>query len=464
MKTDVVIMAAGEGTRMKSSLPKVLHEAAGRSLVAWVAKAAEAVAAKPIIIYGSGGDLIPNTLGDAYTYALQKERLGSGHAVMAAKEQFKDSDYTVVIAGDMPLIKAETVATLVAETQNSGCDLMLLTASPEQTPAYGRVVRDDKGNICRIVEDKDATPAQKAIKELNISVYCFKTEALLFALNKITPDNAQKEYYLTDTVHILYDAGKDVRSSGIDDMQECLGVNNRVQLAEVTTVLRHRIAQEVMLGGATLIDPANTYIDADVVVGQDTVIYPGVVLQKGSIIGANCTLYQGSRIENSELANGVTVENSVMQNAKVGENTTVGPYAYLRPGTVVGRNCRVGDFVEIKNATIGDGTKVSHLTYVGDAELGEDINIACGVVFSNYDGKKKHITKVEDRAFIGCNTNLIPPVHVGEGAYIAAGSTITKDVPADALVIARAREVIKEGRGAGRYKEKKQKTEGKESK
>ena len=453
----VVIMAAGEGTRMRSTLPKVLHQAAGRTLVEWVAEAAAAVTDKPVLVYGNGGDAILEKFKDRFEYALQAQRLGTGHAVMAAAEHIKGSDYTIVLAGDMPLVRPETIRRLADEALAADCDCMLLTASPEKTPAYGRIVRDEAGRICRIVEDKDATPAQKLIKELNISFYCFKTPALLEALAQLKPENAQHEYYLTDCIQVLYDAGKEVRSIDIGDMRECMGVNTRVQLAEAEAALRARINEKLMLAGVSMIDPANTYIGAEVEVGQDTLIYPGVVLEGKTRIGQGCILYQGSRICDSIIGDNTTVENSVLLQSELGSHTQVGPNAYLRPGSKVGSHCRIGDFVETKNAEIGDGTKVSHLTYVGDARLGEDINIGCGVVFVNYDGQHKNITTVGDGAFIGCNTNLISPVNVADGAYIAAGTTVTKDVPAEALVIGRSRQMVKEGWAKGRYHIKRKK-------
>lgn len=450
-KIEVVIMAAGEGTRMHSALPKVLHKAAGRSLVEWVAEAARAVTEKPVLVYGNGGEQLRETLGEAFRYVYQAERLGTGHAVLTAQEEIRNSDYTIVLAGDMPLIRPETIARLAEETQKSGCDCMLLTACPEKTPPYGRIVRDAVGRICGIVEDKDATSEQKKIKELNFSFYCFKTSALLRALAQLTPDNAQHEYYLTDCVGILYRAGGDVRSIQIEDMRECVGVNTRVQLAEAEAALRARINEKLMLAGVTMIDPAATYIGPEVEIGEDTVIYPGVILEGKCRIGRGSTLYQGSRLVGCTIGDATTVENSVLLQAEVGDHTQIGPNAYLRLGTRIGSHCRIGDFVETKNAVIGDGTKVSHLTYVGDAELGEDINIGCGVVFVNFDGKEKNKTVVGDGAFIGCNTNLISPVQVGDGAYIAAGTTVTKDVPAEALAIGRARELVKANWAKGRY-------------
>ncbi len=450
----VVILAAGEGTRMKSSLPKVLHKAAGKSLLGWVAEVAKAVSQKPVVVYGSGAETIPDTFGNAFTYARQEKRLGTGHAVMMAKEEIKDSVYTVVLAGDMPLIREETVRALceTIKTAGPGCGCALLTASPAVTPAFGRVVRDGAGKVCGIVEDKDAAPEEKEIKELNLSIYCFKTSALLEAIQTLRPENAQHEYYLTDCVKILYERGYTVESLSLPDMQEAIGVNTRAQLAQAEAALRRRINEALLLSGVSMIDPAATYIDAGVTVGPDTLLYPGVILQGDTKIGSGCTLYQGSRLVDTCIADGTTVENSVLIGAVVGRQTKIGPYTYLRPETVIGDRCRVGDFVEMKNAKIGNDTKVSHLTYVGDAVLGSEVNLGCGVVFANFDGQEKYISTVGDKAFIGCNTNLISPVRVGKGAYIAAGTTITKDIPPDALVIGRVKEVVKPGWAKGRYR------------
>ncbi len=453
MESKVVILAAGEGTRMKSGTPKVLHACAGKSLVGWVAQAAGAVCSRPVIVIGSGGDAVRQALGEeSFDYALQKERLGSGHAVMAAREQIAGSAYTVVLAGDMPLIRGQSIQSLVSSARAGDFSCMLLTGHVQNPRGYGRILRDEIGSVIGIVEEKDATDFQRSICEVNVSVYCFKTEDLLFALNQLQPANAQGEYYLTDCVKILHDAGRKVGGQPVVDLTECMGVNDRVQLAEAAAHMRRRINEAHMRAGVTMLDPAQTYISPETVIGQDTVIYPGVMLEGNCRIGSGCTLYQGSRMADSQVGDGATVENSVLQNAVVGNKTKVGPYAFLRPGTVIGDGCRVGDFVELKNALVGNGTKISHLTYVGDAELGEEINIGCGVVFVNSNGKQKFVTKVGDRAFIGCNTNLISPVNVGEGAYIAAGATVTRDIPADALCIARAREVIKPGWGKGRYK------------
>lgn len=451
-------MVAGEGTRMKSSTPKVLHKAAGKPLAEWVVEAAVgATERKPILIYGSGGTAVPDYFASRCKYVCQEQRLGSGHAVRTAYDLIakSESEYCLVMAGDMPLIRKETLEKMMKETEEGCYSALLLSAVFEDATGYGRIVRRADGSVEKIVEHNDATPEERKIKEINASVYCFKTEYLLSAIMKINNNNAKGEYYLTDAIEIINAEGGKIGAMVLDDSDECMGVNDRVQLAQASAVLRRRIVEKIMRTGVTMIDPSSVYIDAEVQIGNDTVIYPGVIIEGSTKIGKNCVLYQGSRIENSEIGDGVTIQNSVVTSSKIGNAAQIGPYAYLRPGSNVGAGCRIGDFVEIKNSKIDDGSKVSHLTYVGDSNVGKDVNIGCGVVFVNYDGAIKARTNIGDGAFIGCNTNLISPVNVGDGAYIAAGSTVTVDIPENALCIARAREVIKPDRAKGRYKVKK---------
>ncbi len=441
-----VILAAGEGTRMKSKVPKVLHPVAGLPMVEHVLRAVEAVETKKnVIVCGSAIDKIMSQCENRACYAEQKERLGSGHAVMSAKSHLQDfSGYTLIVAGDMPLLRGETISRMVLSAQDNDFDCLLLSAKIKNPFGYGRIVRKADGNVLEIVEEKDATDEQRKINEVNASCYCVKNSVLLACLDRIKPKNAQGEYYLTDIVGLINGDGGKVGAFVVADEKECMGVNDREQLAEVAEILRDRIAKEHMKNGVSIIDPKTTYIDADTKIGKDTVIYPAVTLESGCIIGEDVCLRSNTRVCASEIKDGTTVENSVILNSEIGMNCTVGPFAYVRPNTKVNDNCRIGDFVELKNSEIGENTKVSHLTYIGDADFGKNINVGCGVVVVNYDGKNKHRSTVEDNAFIGCNTNLISPVTVQEDAYIAAGTTITKTVPKGYFAIARCRQENKE--------------------
>ncbi len=439
-----VVLAAGEGTRMKSNKLKVLHSAAGRPMIKWVLDSlAEAGVGRTAVVCGNGMEDLKNELGGGVTYVEQAQRLGTGHAVMQAAEFIRDfGGYVVIMPGDMPLYTAETIQNVYNKAAGGDYACVILTAVYDDPYGYGRIIRDGSGNVKSIVEEANATEEEKKIREANAFLYCIKAPLLLQCLQKMQPKLPKNEYYLTDVVELLNGAGQKVGAYIAEDTEECLGVNDRVQLAQVSKILYARTAKKHMLSGVTILDPACTYIDPETTIGQDTVIYPGVILEKCKI-GSNVTLYQGSRIVDSQIGDASDVQNSVVLNAVIGSHTTVGPYAYLRPGTKIGDKCRVGDFVEVKNSVIGNGTKVSHLTYIGDGDLGRNINVGCGVVFVNYDGKRKYRSKVGDKAFIGCNTNLISPVEVGEGAYVAAGSTVTDNVPPHSLCIARSRQVIK---------------------
>jgi bifunctional UDP-N-acetylglucosamine pyrophosphorylase/glucosamine-1-phosphate N-acetyltransferase len=444
MNTDcvAVILAAGEGKRMKSSLPKVLHAAAGRTLIGWVLEAVRgATDTRPVLVIGAGAERIREAVGDGADYAVQERQLGTGHAVMAAREYLAGEGYALVTAGDMPLLRAETLKRLVDTAREKALGVCVLSAELNDPSGYGRIIREN-GCLKRIVEHRDATEAERAVCEVNTSVYCFHIPALREALDHIGNNNDQGEYYLTDCGEYIARKGCGAQALRCADFSECFGVNDRAQLAAAAKVLRGRINTALMESGVTMIDPDAVYIDASVAVGRDAVIYPGVTLQGSTVIAEEAVLYPGSRIENSVIGRGTKVQNSVIIDSRVGEDCTIGPYAYLRPGSLVGNRCRVGDFVEVKNAQIKDGAKVSHLSYIGDGEIGEKSNIGCGVVFVNYDGKKKSRTVVGKNAFVGCNANLVAPVTVGDGAYIAAGSTVTKDVEADALCVARSRQTV----------------------
>ncbi len=447
MYKTALILAAGDGKRMKSELPKVLHKVCGKELIAHVLKAVSRISDDaPIVITGNKRELIESLLKDKARFVVQPERRGTAHAVLCAKDYLEGREgYVTVTAGDMPLITEQTFEILLQKTVSEGLDACVLTAVVENADGYGRILRDEKNGVYGIVEHRDASEEQKKIQEINTSVYCFKVDSLLDALKKVRNNNVQGELYLTDTLAILKEEGKKIGACILEDAMEAMGINDRVQLAQAEKVMRRSINEKIMRSGVTLIDPDNTYIEADVEIGQDTVIYPNNLLSKGTKIGRDCILFPGSRIEASVIGDRCEIQASVILESRIGKETKIGPNAYLRPNSVIGDYVRIGDFVEVKNSTIGNGSKVSHLTYVGDAEMGQNCNVGCGTVFVNYDGAHKHHTQVGDHVFIGCNTNLIAPVKVGNNAFIAAGSTVTEDVEENDLCIARARQCVKKG-------------------
>ncbi|MGE5628184.1 MAG: bifunctional UDP-N-acetylglucosamine diphosphorylase/glucosamine-1-phosphate N-acetyltransferase GlmU [Solirubrobacterales bacterium] len=442
-----VILAAGEGKRMKSIIPKVLHKVCGKEMVNQVIDIVRKSGINDIdLVIGRGAELVKKaTESRKVHYSLQEKQLGTGHAVMCSSEFLKGKKGTVAIfTGDAPLISEESVVKMLEVHNEGDFKATILTSIVDCAEGYGRIIRKSKGDVFKIVEHKDCSNEELQVKEINSGMYCFDIEALLGCLDKLNNNNAQGEYYLTDVIGILETAGSKIGAFPIP-FEETMGVNSRVQLSQAETVLRKRINEKHMVNGVTLIDPVNTYIDVDVEIGNDTIIYPGNVIQGNTIIGSDCILYPNSRISDSIIENGVNIQSSVILQSKVGEKTTVGPFAYIRPESTIGKSARIGDFVEVKKSTIGDNTKVSHLTYIGDAEIGENCNFGCGTVVVNYDGKIKTKTIVGNNSFIGCNTNLIAPVKVNDNTYIAAGSTITEEVPEGALAIARARQVNKEG-------------------
>lgn len=447
MKLNAIILAAGEGTRMKSKTPKVLHKVVGKSMVEHVMDAALAVGAdKTVVVVGSGKEQVESYLAHLNVqFVHQAERLGSGHAVIVCDQEIEADEDVLILCGDTPLISEKTLRKLIQEHREADNACTVLTAELENPFGYGRIVRDSKGQVLKIVEQKDADNETLSIKEINSGMYCFKGALLKQYLKEIKNDNAQGEYYLTDMLELLNQAGYKVGTTVIEDFDDTRGVNNRLQLAECEQIFRKRINEHWMTEGVTFIDPAQTYIDKDVLIGRDTILYPGTSLKGKTVIGEDCVLGPNAHLENVTLSDRVTIKESTLTDSSVGACTTVGPYAYVRPGCQIGSDVKIGDFVEVKNAKIGNCTKISHLTYVGDAEVGERVNLGCGVVFVNYDGKNKAKTYVEDDCFVGCNVNLISPVRVGEGSYVAAGSTITKDVPSGALGVARERQTNIEG-------------------
>lgn len=446
MKKCAIILAAGQGTRIKSKLPKVLHKACGKEMVNHVIDTMRLANIEDVnVIIGKGAELVKeSTASRKVSYSLQEEQLGTGHAVKCAKEFLQGKSGVVAIfTGDAPLIKEETVIKLIDTHINENNFATLLTSVIENPTGYGRIIRNND-EVEKIVEHKDCSKDELNVKEINAGMYCFDIESLLESLEKLSNDNAQGEYYLTDVIGILKSENKKVGAM-ITDFEETIGVNSRAELAVVESILRKRINRKHLDNGVTIIDPNSTYISMEVEIGRDTIIYPNNVIEGKTVIGEDCVIYPNSRISNSTIADSVEIQSSVILDSKIGDNTTVGPFAYVRPESNIGSKVRIGDFVEIKKSTIGNNTKVSHLTYIGDAEVGEKCNFGCGTVVVNYDGKEKHKTIIGNNSFIGCNTNLVSPVEVEDNTYIAAGSTITQKVPEGSLAIARARQNNIEG-------------------
>ncbi|MCI3986745.1 bifunctional UDP-N-acetylglucosamine diphosphorylase/glucosamine-1-phosphate N-acetyltransferase GlmU [Bacillus vallismortis] len=445
-KRYAVVLAAGQGTRMKSKLYKVLHPVCGKPMVEHVVdEALKLSLSKLVTIVGHGAEEVKKQLGDKSEYALQAEQLGTAHAVKQAQPFLADEKgVTIVICGDTPLLTAETMEQMVKEHTQREAKATILTAVAEDPTGYGRIIRGENGAVQKIVEHKDASEEERLVTEINTGTYCFDNEALFRAIDQVSNDNAQGEYYLPDVIEILKNEGETVAAYQTGNFQETLGVNDRVALSQAEQFMKERINKRHMQNGVTLIDPLNTYISPDAVIGSDTVIYPGTVLKGEVQIGEDTIIGPHTEIMNSSIGSRTVIKQSVVNHSKVGNDVNIGPFAHIRPDSVIGNEVKIGNFVEIKKTQFGDRSKASHLSYVGDAEVGTDVNLGCGSITVNYDGKNKYLTKIEDGAFIGCNSNLVAPVTVGEGAYVAAGSTVTEDVPGKALAIARARQVNKD--------------------
>ena len=428
-------------------MPKVLHKVCGKPLSKWVIDASEAAGAdKVCAVVGHKAETVKEVLGDVCEFALQAEQKGTGHAVMQAIDVIKNSKGEVVILnGDTPLITAETINKAIEYHKNNGNQATVITAILDDATGYGRIVRDNDGSVLKIVEQKDASKEEKKINEVNSGMYVFDAQSLVYALDKITPNNAQGEYYLTDTLEILLSAGKKIGGYAISDNDEIRGINDRVQLNEAEKIMQKRINEYHMRNGVTMRNPESVYIEDGVEIGNDTEICQNVTIKSGTKIGSDCVIGSGSMLDRAVIHDGVDVLSSVILESEVDEGTHVGPFAYIRPNCHVGKEVKVGDFVELKNSNIDDGTKISHLTYIGDSDVGKRVNFGCGTVTCNYDGKKKYRTTIGDDCFVGCNTNFVSPINVGDGVYIAAGSTITEDIPENSLSIARARQVNKDG-------------------
>ncbi len=461
--TSVIILAAGQGTRMKSTLPKVLHDVAGRPMLGYAMLLARHVANNNVaVVVGHGADQVRAYLVkekahfDPFLVVEQTQQLGTGHAVQQAYPALKQhssqaaSKY-VIINGDTPLLTSETLAALVNYHQSEGAMLTLLTTVLTDPSGYGRILRGNEGSVCRVVEDRDASSEEKRVSEINVGTYVVEAGFLESVLGQLHPQNAQGEYYITDIIEIAVQQGEKVLAWVTEDSLETTGVNTRVHLAVVEKEMRRRICERMMLGGVTILDPDRVVVDHHVTVGRDTVLHPGVILEGETHVGENCTIRANSRLTHSVLHRGVRIHDAcVLEEATVEEEAVIGPMAHLRPGNVIHKKAKIGNFVELKKTEVGEGSKVNHLSYLGDTWIGRNVNVGAGTITCNYDGYRKERTVIEDNVFIGSDVQLIAPVTIGEGALIAAGTTVTEDVPADALGISRIPQTNKEGTAARR--------------
>lgn len=442
-----VILAAGKGTRMKSKLPKVLHKAAGKPMLQHVLDAAKSAGAKRnIVVVGFGGEQVEAAMQGQAEFVVQAEQLGTGHAVRQTEPLLQDEKGTVVVlCGDTPLVTADLITKLYEGHKAAGAKATVLTAIMPDATGYGRIIRTPEGDVARIVEQKDANAEELAVKEVNSGIYCFECQDLFAALTKVGCDNAQGEYYLPDVLSILREQGEKIWAVAADDYESTLGINSRLQLSGAEKILRRRKNIELMNNGVTLMDPDTTYVDADVQVGADTVIYPGTWLEGRTVVGECCELGPNSRFSDAKIGDHVQAQFTYAHECIIDSGVVMGPYVHIRPNSHIFNDVKIGNFVEVKNSNVGVGTKLPHLQYIGDSDVGSAVNLGCGTVTVNYDGKIKHRTKIGDNAFVGCNTSLVAPVSVGVGAYIGAGSVITKDVPAGTLAIGRAHQKNIEG-------------------
>jgi bifunctional UDP-N-acetylglucosamine pyrophosphorylase/glucosamine-1-phosphate N-acetyltransferase len=455
---EVIILAAGLGKRMKSSTIKILHRAAGRSIIDYVLDlAADLSDTPPVMVIGHQREQVQEAVGTRARFAVQDEQLGTGHAVLQAAPSVK-ARTVLVLSGDVPLTRRETLQKLIDEHERSRNALTLLTMRLDDPGLYGRIVRDSTGAVTKIVEAKDASAEEKKIDEVNAGIYVFDAEHLFENLRNLSNSNAQGEYYLTDLLAVLRNAGKRVGAVIVDDPVEALGVNSRSDLAAVEAEIQRRVVEKLMREGVTFRNPSTVVIDSTVEIANDTVIYPFVTLEGTTKIGNGCVIEPGVHLQNVTVGNNVHVKSgTVAEDAVIADDAMVGPYAHLRPGTKLGKHVKVGNFVETKKAVFGEGAKASHLSYIGDADIGADVNIGAGTITCNYDGVNKHKTVLEDGVFIGSDTQLVAPVRVGHGAYVGAGSTITQDVPPDSLALSRVPQKVIEGWATKRREEQKKK-------
>jgi bifunctional UDP-N-acetylglucosamine pyrophosphorylase / glucosamine-1-phosphate N-acetyltransferase len=449
----VLILAAGKGTRMKSRKAKVLHQVGGNALIEHVFRAAQSVSARVLVVVGHQAEQVKELLPSAI-FVEQKEQLGTGHAVLSAREALRGfSGDLLVLPGDVPLIGGDSLEHFVQFHRDGGYAASVLTADIADPFGYGRIVRRTDNEVNSIVEHRDASPEVLQITEINSSIYVFRTSDLFAALAHVGNRNSQAEYYLTDVIGILTSEKERVGACKAASPVEILGINTRQELAGIDHFLRSQKCESLMMEGVTIIDPESTFIDLDVQVGQDTIIYPSVQLERGTVLADDVTVRSFSRISNCRIgARSTVLEGCILKNSEIGEDVSLGPFAHLRGDVILEDTVKIGNFVEIKKSKLGRGTKSGHLAYLGDATIGQNVNIGAGVITANYDGSKKSETHIGDDAFIGTNSTLIAPVRVDQGAFVAAGSTIHDDVPAEALAIARQRQVVKEGRAPHRKK------------
>jgi len=439
-----IILAAGEGKRMYSKIPKVLHKVCGIPMVGHVINCARKLSdSDPVVVIGHGAEEVSKAI-TGVKFVMQESQLGTGHAVMQAENYIIDGDI-LILYGDTPLLRPEVLMDMHAAHRAEGYSATILTADINDPTGYGRIVRNGGKLVEAIIEEKDADRSTKLIKEVNSGIYFFSGAELREALKQLDNNNAQGEYYLTDVIGIMRAKGLKIGAYKIKDTEDIMGVNNRYQLSEANEIMRGRIAKKLMMDGVTIVDPKSTYIETSVKIERDVTIYPGCILEGDTVIQEDSVIGPNTRIKDGKIGKGASIQNSIVLESSIGESTSVGPFAYIRPGNKIGKHVRIGDFVEMKNSSFGDHSKASHLTYVGDGDVGSNVNLGCGVVFVNYDGKHKHRTYVGDNTFVGCNANLIAPVRINENSYIAAGTTVTKEVPPDSLAIGRARQENKEG-------------------
>ncbi len=441
-----LILAAGKGTRMRSRNCKVLHPVAGRPMISYVLETVRAarLCDMCVVVGHQAQDVQEAVAGDGVAFVVQEPQLGTGHAVAAARGALSGFPGDVLIlCGDVPLITARTISDFLQFHEKNGSLITLLTSRPSDPSGYGRILRRDDGAIVGIVEDKDACEKERAIGEINTGIYLVNCRLLYELLEGITPNNAQHEYYLTDIVTKAAERSIPVSGYVLPDAMEAMGINTRMDLARVSKVLWERRREELMLQGVTLMDPNSVFVDSQVQIGEDTVIFPGVIISGNTRIGVGCVIESGALIMDSVLGAEVRVlQGSRLDRAVVEDGASVGPMAHLRPEAHLGKRVRVGNFVEVKKSVLGDGTKAAHLTYLGDSEIGRNVNIGCGTITCNYDGRKKHRTVIRDRCFVGSDVQFVAPIEIGEGSVIGAGSTITKDVPPKTLAVSRAKQRI----------------------